>query len=115
MRTSSPDTASAAFRPPARRCSAATTRCSRHGSECGELPFAFAVWAAHGDTDPDTVEALQHALTYGLERSYEAVLSSPFASDPQRGYDTLSHFDYIFDNQKNQALRKFWDSGVKVA
>ena len=83
--------------------------------ECGELPFAFAVWAAHGDTDPDTVEALQHALTYGLERSYEAVLSSPFASDPQRGYDTLSHFDYIFDNQKNQALRKFWDSGVKVA
>ncbi len=58
---------------------------------------------------------MQHALTYGLERSYEAVLSSPFASDPQRGYDTLSHFDYIFDNQKNQALRKFWDSGVKVA
>ena len=43
------------------------------------------------------------------------MLSSPFASDPQRGYDTLSHFDYIFDNQKNQALRKFWDSGVKVA
>ena len=83
--------------------------------EGGELPCAFAVWAAHGDTDPDTVEALQHALTYGLERSYEAVLSSPFASDPQRGYDTLSHFDYIFHNQKNQARRQVWDSAVTVA
>lgn len=81
----------------------------------GELPFAFAVWVAHKDTDPDTVEALQYALTYGLERGYEAVLETAPELDPQRAYDALSCFDYIFDNEKNQALQQFWDSGVKVA
>ncbi len=52
--------------------------------QCGELPFAFAVWVARADTDPDTIEA-------------------------------LSGFDYIFDNEKNQALQQFWDAGIKVA
>ena len=71
----------------------------------GKLPCAFAVWAAHADTDPDAVEALQHALTYGLEHGYEAILESAFAA---------AHFDYIFDNQKDKALKKFWNSGLKA-
>lgn len=79
------------------------------------LPFAFAVWVARAETDPDLVEQLQHALTYGLEHSYEAVLESDFASDGPAAYAVLSQFDYIFDNQKHQALLKFWDSGLKVA
>ena len=58
----------------------------------GKLPCAFAVWAAHADTDPDAVETLQHALTYA----------------------ELAHFDYIFDNQKDKALKKFWNSGLKA-
>ena len=70
---------------------------------------------AHGDVEPETVEALQHALTYGLERGYEAILSSPFAADPGRAYEGLACFDYIFDNQKDKGLKKFWDSGLKVA
>ena len=82
---------------------------------CAELPFAFAVWVAHPDVDPETVEALQYALTYGLERGYEAILESPFAADPGSAYEGLAHFDYIFDNQKDKALKKFWDSGLKVA
>ena len=80
----------------------------------GKLPCAFAVWAAHADTDPDAVEALQHALTYGLEHGYEAILESPFAADPGRAYAELAHFDYIFDNQKDKALKKFWNSGLKA-
>ena len=75
---------------------------------------AFAVWAAHADTDPDAVEALQHALTYGLEHGYEAILESAFAADPGRAYAELAHFDYIFDNQKDKALKKFWNSGLKA-
>ena len=55
--------------------------------------------------EPETVEALQHALTYGLERGYEAILSSPFAADPGRAYEGLACFDYIFDNQKDKALK----------
>lgn len=80
----------------------------------GKLPCAFAVWAAHADTDPDAVETLQHALTYGLEHGYEAILESPFAADPGRAYAELAHFDYIFDNQKDKALKKFWNSGLKA-
>ena len=72
------------------------------------------VWAAHADTDPDAVEALQHALTYGLEHGYEAILESAFAADPGRAYAELAHFDYIFDNQKDKALKKFWNSGLKA-
>lgn len=81
----------------------------------GKLPFAFAVWVAHGDVEPETVEALQHALTFGLEHGYEAILESDFAADAGRAYEGLAHFDYIFDNQKDKALKKFWNSGLKVA
>ena len=35
--------------------------------------------------------------------------------DPLRAYEALSGFDYIFDNEKNQALQQFWDAGIKVA
>ena len=81
----------------------------------GKLPCAFALWVAHADVEPETVEALQHALTYGLERGYEAILSSPFAADSDSAYAGLAHFDYIFDNQKDKALKKFWNSGLKIA
>ena len=30
--------------------------------------MAFALWVAHPEVEPETVEALQYALTYGLER-----------------------------------------------
>ncbi|WP_290534289.1 MqnA/MqnD/SBP family protein [Alistipes sp.] len=83
--------------------------------QCGELPFAFAVWVARADTDPDTIEALQYALTYGLERGYEAMMEASPELDPLRAYEALSGFDYIFDNEKNQALQQFWDAGIKVA
>lgn len=82
---------------------------------CGKLPMAFALWVAHPEVEPETVEALQYALTYGLEHGYEAVLESPYGDDPGRAYEGLSHFDYIYDNQKDKALKKFWDSGLKVA
>ena len=66
---------------------------------------------------PASKEALlasDDALTYGLEHGYEAILESPFAADPGRAYAELAHFDYIFDNQKDKALKKFWNSGLKA-
>ena len=111
MPASSPNTVSAASLPPKRRCLRTTTR----WKPFGKLPFAFAVWVAHRDVEPETVEALQHALTFGLEHGYEAVLESAFAADPGQAYEGLSRFDYIFDNQKDKALKQFWDSGLKVA
>ncbi|WP_418982338.1 ABC transporter substrate-binding protein [Alistipes sp.] len=78
-------------------------------------PFAYAVWVAHADTDPDWSEGLQHALTYGLEHTYEAVVEYGYDRRPYDAYGHLSQLDYIFDNQKRKALEKFWDSGLKVA
>ena len=81
----------------------------------GKLPCAFALWVARAEVAPETVESLRAALTRGLERPYEALLDSPWASDAGAAYAELARFDYIFDNQKDKALKKFWDSGLKVA
>lgn len=81
----------------------------------GKLPCAFALWVAHADVESETVEALGRALTFGLERSYEAILSSPLAADAESAYGELARFDHIFDNQKDKALKKFWNSGLKIA
>lgn len=78
-------------------------------------PFAYAVWVAHADTDPDWCEGLQHALTRGLEHTYEAVVASGYDRKPLDAYGHLSRLDYIFDNQKRKALEKFWNAGLKVA
>jgi len=79
----------------------------------GELPFAFALWVARKGTDPETLGALQHALTFGLEHLYEALLEARLA-DPAAAYETLSQFDFIYDVEKRRALRKFWNSGLKT-
>lgn len=81
----------------------------------GELPCAFAVWVARPDTDPGLIEELGRALTFGLEHTYEAILASGYADRAGQAYEYLSRFDYIYDNQKHKALRKFWDSGLKTA
>lgn len=81
----------------------------------GKLPCAFGLWVAHPEVAPETVESLRAALTCGLERPYEALLDSPWAEDPGAAYAELACFDYIFDSQKDKALKKFWDSGLKVA
>ena len=79
------------------------------------LPFAFAVWVARKGTDPDLTEGLQHALTFGIEHTYEAILEHGFDNKPYDAYAYLTqNIDYIFDNQKHKALQKFWDSGIKV-
>jgi len=81
----------------------------------GLLPFAFAVWVARPDVDPERIDALEAALTFGLERSYEALAESGAGEDPAAAYASLLQFDCIYDSQKRQALEKFWDSGLKVA
>ncbi len=80
-----------------------------------EEPVLLAVWVAREDISEELVEDIELALTYGLEHTYEAILASEYADDAVATYQTLSHFDYIFDADKRRALKKFWDSGLKVA
>lgn len=79
------------------------------------LPFAFAVWVARKGADFELIEGLQRAFTFGLERSYEALLAYGFDSRIDETYGYLAQIDYIFDNQKQKALKKIWDSGIKIA
>lgn len=79
------------------------------------LPFVFWLWMAHDGVDPDWVEGLHAALTYGIEHTYEAVVEAGYAEKPYDAYSYLTAFDYLFDNQKQKALHKFWNAGIKVA
>lgn len=74
-------------------------------------PFAYAVWVGREDASAELTEAFDCALTFGLERSYEALVE---AGRSDADYCFVSKIDYIFDNQKHKALHKFWDAGLKV-
>ncbi|MDE6139740.1 MAG: menaquinone biosynthesis protein [Alistipes sp.] len=81
------------------------------------MPFAFAVWVARKGTSYEITDALQHALTYGVEHIYESIASSPYAGSDGglRAYDYLTrNIDFIFDDEKHRALKKFWDAGLRI-
>ena len=79
-------------------------------------PFAFAVWVGRPGCDPDAALRLQRALTYGVEHTYEALLAGTPAERIATLYDHLSReVDYLFDLRKEEALRKLWNAGVRVA
>ena len=78
------------------------------------VPMVHSVWVARACVDNATLDALEQSLTFGLEHVWEAVADSAYAQSAQ-AYEFLTcKTDYIFDNQKNKALKKFWDSGLKA-
>ena len=77
-------------------------------------PFAFAVWVARKGLSYEIHDTLQAAFTYGIEHIYEAILESKYA-DKEYAYEYLTkNIDFLFDVQKHNALKKFWDFGLKV-
>jgi chorismate dehydratase len=79
-----------------------------------KLPFVFAVWVARKGLSYEVHDALERALTYGVEHTYEAILESDYATR-EYAYDYLTlNIDYLFDTQKHKALKKFWDFGLKI-
>lgn len=84
--------------------------------EATSLPFAFSVWVARKGTPVEVMDALQLALTFGVEHTYEAILESGTKLEPYEAYEYLTqNIDYIFDGQKRHALQKFWDAGLKIS
>jgi chorismate dehydratase len=78
------------------------------------LPFVFAVWVARKSVPAEVLDALEEALTLGVERIYESILESEFADRPY-AYEYLTrNIDYFFDEQKRKGLQKFWDEGLKA-
>ncbi len=79
------------------------------------LPFAFAVWVARKGTSYEVIDALEQALEFGVEHIYEAILEYRGEDSVVEKYQYLSeNIDYLFDLQKREALKKFWDSGIKI-
>ncbi len=79
------------------------------------LPFAFAVWVSRKGISYEVHDALERALTFGVEHTYEAVIESPYADRPYAYEYLTKNIDFLFDAQKHAALKKFWDAGLKIA
>lgn len=78
-------------------------------------PFVFAVWVARKGVPYEVTDALERALTFGVERIYEAVTESRYSDLPEAYNHLTRDIDYLFDSDKRKALQKFWTSGVKTA
>lgn len=85
--------------------------------EATSLPFAFAVWVARKGVSYEVVDALQHALTFGVEHIWEAITECGYMGNDGgiTAYEYLTrNIDFILDDEKHKALKKFWDAGLKV-
>ena len=79
------------------------------------MPFAFAVWVARKGTSYEHIDALQHALTYGVESVWEAIVENGFDQKHYNAYEYLTqNIDFVFNAEKHRALQKFWDAGIKI-
>ena len=79
------------------------------------MPFAFAVWVARKGTSYEAIDALQHALTLGVESIWEAVVEEGFDRKPYDAYAYLTqNIDFVFNAEKHAALQKFWNAGLKI-
>ena len=77
-------------------------------------PFVFAVWIARkGAVAEDVINALELSLTQGVERIWEAIVEHGH-DNKEYAYPYLTeNIDFLFDNQKRQALELFWEKGQK--
>lgn len=85
--------------------------------EVTKLPFAFAVWVARKGVSNEITDELQRALTFGVEHTWEAIAESRYM-EPDNGitaYEYLTrNIDFILDEEKHRALKKFWDAGIRI-
>ena len=72
-----------------------------------DAPVA-AVWVAREEVSPEVLDAMEEALTLGVERIYEALMvlnECPRIDD----YTFLTtQIDYLFDAKKYKALEAYW-------
>ncbi len=78
------------------------------------LPFVFAVWVARKTVPEEVLDALEDALTQGVERIYEAILESDYA-DRSYAYEYLTqNIDYFLDGRKRRGLELFKSQTLKA-
>ena len=78
-----------------------------------DMPMVFAVWIAREGTDPEVLDALEGALTLGVERIWEAIVEEGHEDKPFAYEYLTERLDFLFDHQKHKALELFWEKGQK--
>lgn len=78
-----------------------------------DKPMVFAVWIAREGTDPEVLDALEGALTLGVERIWEAIVEEGHEDKPFAYEYLTERLDFLFDHQKHKALELFWEKGQK--
>ncbi|MDY3978582.1 MAG: hypothetical protein SOZ00_00975 [Tidjanibacter sp.] len=81
--------------------------------EWGDSPVA-AVWIARQGLLPETVDTFEQALTFGVERVWEAILEQGLENEPDI-YDFYTEkIDYMFDAKKHKAAEAYWKNLKKA-
>lgn len=79
------------------------------------LPFVFAAWCAQPELSEEVEEALEEALTWGIEHTYEAMITLRPDIEVEEGYRYLTeNIDTMLDSSKRAAIENFWSSEVKI-
>lgn len=98
-----------------------TPRQRRYAFDLGEEwrrstrePLVLGVWVVRADVTPEESDAFERALTFGIEHMWEA-LEECLLATPESYTQLTERIDYLFDQEKDKALRKLWREGVKVA
>ena len=58
-----------------------------------------------------------NTLTFGVEHIWEAVSESSYMGldNGLTAYEYLTrNIDFILDEEKHKALKKFWDAGIRI-
>jgi chorismate dehydratase len=75
------------------------------------------VWVARKGVSYEITDELQRALTFGVEHIWEAVSESNYMGNDNglTAYEYLTrNIDFILDEEKHRALKKFWDAGIRI-
>ncbi len=80
------------------------------------LPFVFAVWCSRSDVDQKTLDQLEDALTWGVEHTYEAMISLRPDIEIEDGYRYLTeNIDTLLDSAKREGMAKFLSSNLRIS
>lgn len=79
------------------------------------LPMVFACWVAREGVGQHITGPLGDALAYGVSHIDEAITAKGYSDRPYAHNYLTNNIDFLFDNQKKQALRLFWNKGIKFA
>lgn len=79
------------------------------------LPFVFAAWCCRKGTDESYIADLEDALTWGVERTYEALCELRSDVEMEDGYRYLTeNIDPLLDAPKREAMARFWASTSRI-